>query len=119
MLSVLRRVLVLVMIAAFVGGMTIQVTPSAAALGLLSNSRVDTGCPHMTTPQSAEQKHMPPRGMDTDCVRQMGCIGTPSLPVRPGETAVSFAYSRVTYSLPSTPRAGGSVKPELLPPIGM
>src|SRR6266581_2481205 len=115
----LRRLLVAVTVVAFVMGMTIQVTPSAT-LGLLgSSSHVDNGCPHMTMHPSAEQKPMPARGMDTDCVKQMGCVGTPTLPIRSGETAVPFADSLVRYSLPSTQRAGGTVKPELLPPIGL
>jgi len=114
----LRRLLVALTIVAFVGGMTIQVTPSVAALGLLGSSHVDSGCPHMTMHPSAEQKPMPTRGMDTGCVKQMGCVGTPTLPVRSGETAVPYAYSLVRYSLPSTQRAGGTVKPEPLPPIG-
>src|SRR5437588_405083 len=115
----LRRLLVAVTVVAFVMGMTIQVTPSAAALGLLGSSHADSGCPHMTMHPSAEQKPIPRRGMDTDCVKQMGCVGTPTLPIRSGETAVPFAYGLVRYSLPSTQRAGGAVKPELLPPIGL
>ena len=45
MSAILCRLLVLVTIVAFAAGMTVQVTPSAAALGLSSNSEVDTGCP--------------------------------------------------------------------------
>ena len=117
MFAILRRVLVLVTIVAFAGGMTVQATPSAAALGLSSSSKADTGCPHMATHLPAGQKPMPTRGTDADCVKQMGCLGTPSLPIRHGEPAIPVSYTRITYSLPSTPRIGGSVKPELLPPI--
>ena len=118
MLAILRRVLVLVTIVAFAGGMTVQATPSAAALGLSSSSEADTGCHHMATHHPGKQSPMPTRGTDTDCVKQMGCLGTPSLPIRQGEPAIPVSYTRITYPLPSTLRVGGSVEPELLPPIG-
>ena len=115
----LRRLLVALTIIPFVGGMTLQATPSAAALGLVGSSHVDTGCPNMAAHLPAEQQPMPTRGTGADCMKQMGCLGTPSLPARSGEATVPFTYSRVTYSLPSTTRVGGSVEPELLPPIGL
>ena len=118
MFAILRRVLVLVTIVAFAGGMTVQATPSAAALGLSNSSKADTGCPHMATHLPAGQKPMPTRGTDADCVKHMGCLGTPSLPIRQGEPAIPVSYTRISYSLPSTLRVGGSVEPELLPPIG-
>src|SRR5437868_11778809 len=111
MFAILRRVLVLVTIVAFAGGMTVQTTPSAAALGLSGSSAADTGCPHMATHYPEKQNPMPTRG--ADCIKQMGCLGTPSLPIRQGEPAIPVSYTRITYSLPSTLRVGGSVEPEL------
>ena len=118
MFAILRRVLVLVTIVAFAAAMTVQATPSAAALGLSSSSEADAGCPHMATHHPGKQRPMPARGTDADCIKQMGCLGTASLPIREGEPALLVSYTRITYSVPSTPRVGGSVEPELLPPIG-
>jgi hypothetical protein len=118
MFAILHRVLVLVTIVAFAGGMTVQATPSAAALGLSSSSKPDTGCPHMATHHPGEGSPMPTRGTDADCIKQMGCLGTPSLPVRPGELVIPVNYTRITYSPSPTLKAGSSVEPELLPPIG-
>ncbi len=118
MLAILRRVLVLVTIVAFAGGMTVQATPSAAALGLSSSSEADTGCHHTAAHHPGKQSPMPTRGTDTDCVKQMGCLGTPSLPIRQGEPTTPVSYTRITYPLPSALRVGGSVEPELLPPRG-
>ena len=117
MLKILRRALVLVTILAFVGGMTIQAMPSAAALVFPTSSLADAACPNMATHDPGTQKPAPARGMDADCVKQMGCLGVASLPIRPGEPAAPVTYSKVTYSVRSTPRDGASVKPELLPPI--
>src|SRR5437763_12559011 len=117
LLTILRRVLVLVTAIAFVGGMTLQAMPSAAALGFPISSQADAACPHMATHDPGTHKPEPTRGMDADCVKQMGCLGMASLPIRPGEPAAPVTYSKVIYSLPSTPRGGGSIQPELLPPI--
>lgn len=119
MLAILRRIIVLVTIVAFASGMTLQGTPPVADLELSSNSNAEMGCPHLATHHPEKQKPMPTRNTDADCVKQLGCLGTPYLPVRPGEPAVPFSYSKITYSLPPTPLVGGSVKPELLPPIVM
>ena len=120
MVTVLRKVLVALTIFAFVGGMTMQATPSAAALGLAGGVTADAGCPYMTMHQQHAGDSQPAKrsGMDADCVKQMGCLGT-ALPIQPGELAGPVAYSKVTYCLSSTLRGGGSVEPELLPPIGL
>ena len=117
MLLILNRLLVTLTIFAFIGGMTMQATPSAAAPGM----PVDSGCPHMAAHQrgTGEPQPVPRSGIDPDCVKQMGCLGTASLPLRREELLASAAYSKVTYCLSPAPRAGGSVEPELLPPIGV
>ena len=51
-----------------------------------------------------------------DCVKQMGCIGSPNLPSRSAELRTPVSYSRVTYSSPTEERAGLSIAPDLLPP---
>jgi hypothetical protein len=120
MLLVLHRLLAALTIFAFIGGMTTQATPSAAALGLPGESKTDAGCPYMAMHQQDAGDPEPVKrgGMDADCIKQMGCLGT-ALPLRPGELPGPVAYSKVTYCLSPAPRVGGWVEPELLPPIGM
>src|SRR5437763_7383992 len=98
--------------------MMVPAPQSSPFLGLTRSPVADTGCHHMATHHPGKQSPMPTRGTDTDCVKQMGCLGTPSLPIRQGEPAIPVSYTRITYPLPSTLRVGGSVEPELLPPIG-
>lgn len=119
-LIIVRKLLVALTVVAFVAGMTMQATPSAAALGLPVVSKADAGCPYMAMHQKAgEPQPVPHSGIDPDCVKQMGCLGTPSLPPRPAELPAPVAYGKVTYCLLPAPPVGGSVKPELLPPIGI
>ena len=58
------------------------------------------------------------RGDLSECVKQMGCHGTPSLPVRQGEL-ISLAYGKVVYSIAASFRGGRSIEPDLFPPIGL
>jgi hypothetical protein len=62
---------------------------------------------------------MPCKGMDPECVKQMGCLGTPSLPPRLGSSFVPFAYGKVGYWAPAILLDGRSIKPDLFPPIGL
>ena len=120
-LIIVRKLLVALTVFAFVAGMTMQATPSAAAPGVPGGPKADVGCPHMAMQQkdTGKQQPAPRSGIDPDCVKQMGCLGTASLPLRPEELPAPVAYGKVTYCLLPAPRVGGSVKPELLPPIGI
>ena len=117
MLPILRRVLVLITIIAFVGGMTLQAMPSAVALGLPTSSQADAACPHMATDHPGTQKPLPARSMDADCVKQMGCIGSPNVPSRSAEMQRRVSYTTVTYWSLTQYRTGLSVEPDLFPPI--
>ena len=117
-LGMLRQVLIALTICAFVGGMTMQATPSAAALGPEGGSKPIAGCRHMAMHDQGpgEAEPMPTRGMDADCVKQMGCIGLPNLPSRSAQLQMTISYSTVVYWSPVEKRAGLSIAPDLLPP---
>jgi hypothetical protein len=52
-----------------------------------------------------------------DCVKQMGCLGTPALPDRSAAVGRPVAYSVVGYWSPGTALSGRDVEPDLFPPI--
>ena len=113
----LHRLIVVLSLLAFVGGMTLQLMPPKAAFAA---APVLGDCQHMTVPADAGPSHtMPCKGLDPECVKQMGCLGTANLPLRPLSPATLFSYSRVAYWLPAATFAGRSIKPDLLPPIGL
>ena len=87
MRAVLNRVMAVVTIFALIGGMSVQAMPSAEALGLTRPAQVtkaDMDCPRMAAERahSGAPKPMPCKGNMLDCVKQMGCIGSPNLPSR-------------------------------------
>ena len=121
MRSVFNRLMAILTIVAFAGAMSVQAAPSAEALGLTGPtkmSQTDKPCPRMTAehPDRGIPMPMPCKGMMPDCVKQMGCVGSPNLASRSAELRTPVSYSRVTYWLPYVQGAGLSIAPDLLPP---
>ena|SRR5258707_613576 len=116
-----HRLILALTIPAFLVGMTLQLLPPKAALAAVGTAAVSGDCPHMAMPPpDAGASHtMPCKGMDPECVKQMGCLGTPSLPLRFSASFVPFAYGKVAYWSPSISRDGRSIEPDLFPPIGL
>jgi hypothetical protein len=123
MLAVLSRLIVVLSVLAFAAGMTIQAIPSARALGLsgvAGNLKADPEFPRMAMepPDESAPAPLPCKGIVLDCVKQMGCVGTPALPDRSGVLGVPIAYyAIVSYWSPSPSLAGQDVEPDLFPPI--
>lgn len=116
--ALLHRLTVMLTLLAFGGGMTLQLMPPKAVLAAPASVPAMGDCQHMAVPADVGPSHtMPCKGIDPECVKQMGCLGTASLPLRPPSPATFFSYSRVTYWLPAAIFAGRSIKPDLLPPI--
>ena len=123
MSGILRRLMVALSLLAFVSGMTVQVMPSAQAVGLNMAGRGANGhpeCPRMAMnhPGDSMPMPLPCKGIMLDCVKQMGCLGTPALPDRFAAVSVPVAYSIVAYWVPSPAMSGQDIEPDLFPPIG-
>jgi hypothetical protein len=122
MWGVFRRFIVLLSVLAFVSGMTTQAIPSAEALGLTKASAVakaEPECPRMAMqhPDRGAPNPLPCKGIMPDCVKQMGCLGSPALPGRPDAAYDPVSYTVVAYWLPCPVLSGRNVEPDLLPPI--
>ena len=119
---ILRRLVVALSVLAFVSGMTVQAVPSAKALGMSSmagDMKGDPECPRMAMGHHSRSMPVPApcKGIMLDCVKQMGCLGTPALPDRSGAVSRPVAYSVVGYWSPCTVLSGRDVEPDLFPPI--
>jgi len=122
MRSVFDRLISVLTIIAFITAMSIQAIPSAEALGIAApatSNMPDEDCPRMavTYPERGAPKPMPCKGIMPDCVKQMGCIGSPNLAPRPAELQGPVSYSDVVYAAPDETGPDRSVKPDLFPPI--
>jgi len=122
MWGVLRRFIVLLSVLAFVSGMTTQAIPSVEALGLTKADAVakaEPECPRMAMehPDRGVPKPLPCRGIMPDCVKQMGCLGSPNLPERSASIYEPVSYRIVAYWLPCPMLSGRNVEPDVFPPI--
>jgi hypothetical protein len=122
MRAALNRLIVALTIVAFIGGMSIQALPSAEALGLSTaegGAKADPECPRMAMEHQSEgvPLPLPCKGIMLDCVKQMGCLGTPALPDRADAVSVLVAYSMVAYWSPGPVLLGRDIEPDLFPPI--
>ena len=120
--GILRHLVVALSLLAFVSGMTVQATPSAQALGLSMAERgakADPECPRMVMDHSGDGMPvpLPCKGNTLDCVKQMGCLGTPALPNRSAGVSVPIAYSIAAYWALCPALSGQNVEPDLFPPI--
>jgi hypothetical protein len=118
----LRRLIVVLSVLAFVSGMSIQAIPSAQALGLSTaegSAKADPECPRMAMEHHSQGMPipLPCKGIMLDCVKQMGCLGTPALPDRADAVSVPVAYSMAAYWSPGPVLSGRDVEPDLFPPI--
>ena len=121
MLTAFNRLMAILTIFAFIGAMSVQAIPSAEALGLSGSAeaaKTDFPCPRMAAEHPDRGVPMPCKGIMPDCVKQMGCIGSPNLPSRSDEPQTPVSYSTVVYWLLAEEHAGLSIEPDLFPPIG-
>lgn len=121
MRSGFNRLMAILTAFAFILAMSVQAAPSAQAVDLrvpVKSTKADAPCPRMAPEHlhDGAPQQMPCKGVMLDCVKQMGCIGSPNLPSRSAELRTPVSYSRVTYSSPTEERAGLSIAPDLLPP---
>lgn len=122
MLAIFLRRFVLVLTGlAFIGGATVQAMPPSDPLGIAAMQLAmspDGDCASKKIDaQTTPSKTTPCKTVDLDCVKSMGCIGSPTIPGRPDSLAVPVQYARVAYWSTLSSRAGRSVEPDLFPPI--
>jgi hypothetical protein len=122
MATIFRRLVMALSVLAFVSGMTVQAMPSAEALGLtgvaeVTKADMDRARMAAERAHSGAPKPMPCKSNLLDCVKQMGCIGSPNLPSRCDDLPTPVSYTGVAYWSPSQALPGLSIRPDLFPPI--
>jgi hypothetical protein len=109
----LCRILVFLVVAAYVDATVPQVAPTYAANAEISHAAMSG----MTHEEDSPGGKMPCKGMLPGCVTDLGCIFLVSLPP-PDLTLVTVtAWSSIIYPGSNQPLRGRAIKPALGPPI--
>jgi hypothetical protein len=113
--KLLRRILTLLIVTAYVGATMLQAAPTYAANADMSSSAMNG----MMHEQDSPGDKMPCKGMLPGCMTDLGCIFLLSLPA-PNVTLITVtAWSSVIYDNASEGLRGRSIKPALGPPISL
>ena len=112
-MKLLRRILVLLIVTAYVGATVFQVAPVFAA-SPATGSAAMSGMMHEEPGQGDK---MPCKGMLPGCVTDLGCIFLVSLPAQNVPLFTVTAWSSVIYDKASDALPGRTIKPALGPPI--
>jgi hypothetical protein len=109
-MTLLRRLLAMLVMAAYVGSAILQIAPMAnAATG-------DMGA--MTEQHGDQGDTMPCKGkLTSGCVTELGCIFLLTLPAPDLSFTTTAAWSSVVYQVDPEYLRGRSIKPALGPPI--
>ena len=111
--QLLRRILLLLVAAAYIGATILQVAPSYAGNADMSPAAMGG----MTHDHDHPGDKMPCKGKLPGCVSDLGCIFLVSLPT-PDLTLVTVtAWSSVSYDNAFQGLRGRTIKPALGPPI--
>jgi hypothetical protein len=111
--NLLRRILALLIVTAYVGATLMQVVPTYAANANMSASSISA----MMHEQDGPGHKMPCKDMLPGCVTDLGCIFLVSLPAPDLRLVTVTAWSSVFYDTASEGLRGRSIKPALGPPI--
>ena len=115
LVKLLRRILALLILTAYVGATMFQVAPTYAANADMSSAAMNG----MMHEHDSPGDKMPCKGMLPGCVTDLGCIFLVSLPAPDLTLATLTAWSSVIYAGSSRSLPGRTIKPALGPPISL
>jgi hypothetical protein len=113
--NVLRRILALLIVTAYVGATMFQVAPVYASDANMGSSSMNG----MMHEQDGQSDKMPCKGVLPGCVTDLGCIFLVSLPAPTVAPFTVTAWSSVIYAGSSQALRGRSIQPALGPPISL
>jgi hypothetical protein len=113
--NLLRRILALLIVTAYIGATVLQVAPTYAAnTGMSSSSMAG-----MTHEPDGQTDKMPCKGMLPNCVTDIGCIFLVTVPTPDLNLFTTTTWSSVIYDNASEALRGRTIKPALGPPISL
>jgi hypothetical protein len=113
--KLLRQILTLLIVTAYLGATVFQVAPVYAASADMSSGSMNG----MMHEQHGQGEKMPCKGMLPNCMTDIGCIFLVSVPSPDLNLFTTTTGSSVIYHNASEPLRGRSIKPALGPPISL
>jgi len=113
--KLLRRILVLLIVTAYVGATVFQVAPVFAASAATGSAAMNG----MTHEEPGHSDKMPCKGMLPACITDIGCIFLVSVPTPDLTLVTTTTWSSVIYDYASDALRGRTIKPALGPPISL
>jgi hypothetical protein len=112
--ELLRRILALLIVTAYVGATVMQVAPTYAA-----NADSGSSIAGMMHEPDGQTDKMPCKGMLPNCMTDIGCIFLVSVPTSNLTLFTTTTWSPVIYDNASNALPGRTIKPALGPPISL
>ena len=113
--KLLRRILTLLIVTAYISATMFQVAPTYAANADVSRSSMNG----MMHEQDGPGEKMPCKGMLPNCMTDIGCIFLVTLPTPDVNLFTRTSWSSVIYDSASDALHGRTIKPALGPPISL
>jgi hypothetical protein len=118
--AVLRRLLLSLTVFTFLGGMTVHAVPRSDVLrwatGATAEAPMDCARMNMGAQDGGAGTQAPCKTNTMDCMKQMVCFGSVSLPA-PSDEHAPVSYVKVAYWSSDSVRSGRSLAPDPFPPI--
>jgi hypothetical protein len=115
--TLLRRILTLFVVTAYIGAAMLQVTPSYAASVGANHAAMSNSMSGMMHDQNHPGDKTPCKGMLLGCIGDLGCIFLVSLPAADLTLVTVTDWSSVSYNNAPEGTSGRTIKPALGPPI--
>ena len=113
--KLLRRILVLLIVTAYIGATVFQVAPVFAASAATGSAAMNG----MTHEEPGHSDKMPCKGALPGCITDIGCIFLVSVPTPDLTLVTTTTWSSVIYDNASDALRGRTIKPALGPPISL
>jgi hypothetical protein len=113
--KLLRRILVLLIVTAYVGATVFQVAPVFTASAGTGSAAMNG----MMHEEPGQGEKMPCKGMLPGCITDIGCIFLVSVPTLNLTLVTMTTWSSVIYDNASDALRGRTIKPALGPPISL
>ena len=114
-MKLLRRILVLLIVTAYIGATVFQVAPVFAASAATGSAAMNG----MTHEEPGHSDKMPCKGTLPNCMTDFGCIFLVTMPAPDFDLFTSTSWSSVIYDNGPNALRGRTIKPALGPPISL